>query len=92
MCFREMSDHVSRQACSSTTKNIISVLPQRLWFTKLGRVVTEGLLPIKSHDALMRWSYNITGKMKDYTMHTKLSRVATYLEVKACKNKFNLIG
>ena len=73
---------------SSATKNIISPLPRCLWLTKLGRVVTyhEGLPPIKSHEALITWSSNISWQTKfiinsttRVVMTTKLGKMVAHL-------------
>ena len=54
-----------------------SILPQRLWFTKLGRVVTERLWPIKLHAHWWGGLTRSSEKWKTTTrlMHTKLNRV-----------------
>ena len=73
---------------SSATKNIISPLPRCLWLTKLGRVVAyhEGLPPIKSHEALITWSSNISWQTKfiinsttRVVMTTKLGKMVAHL-------------
>ena len=83
-------EHV--ESCSSTTK---TYLHQCLWPPNLaGWLTMMGTHPpIKSHDSLITWSYDITWTTKNTStirvpMATKLGRMVTYLDgllpIKSC--------
>ena len=59
----EISKHMD--LCSSTAKNIMSLVTTRPMTTKLGRVVTchERLSPKNSHDSSIMWSCRSRGKL-----------------------------
>ena len=54
------------ESCSSTTKNIMPTSTMPIT-TNRGRVVAyhEGLLPIKLHEVLITWSYEVMSQTKN---------------------------